>query len=75
MDEFIQALILPALQKLPAQITLNTVMDQIGIDLDGDFLIRDSGVGNAHLFQITEVGWAAILGLAEIVDKFFGNLQ
>ena len=75
MDEFIQALILPALQKLPVQITLNAVMDQIGIDLDGNFLIRDSGVGNAHLFQITEVGWAAILGLAEIVDKLFGDLQ
>ena len=75
MDEFIQALILPALQKLPVQITLNAVMDQVGIDLDGNFLIRNSGVGNAHLFQITEIGWAAILGLAEIVDKFFGNLQ
>ena len=75
MDEFIQALILPALQKLPVQITLNAVMDQVGIDLDGNFLIRNSGVGNAHLFQITEIGWTAILGLAEIVDKFFGNLQ
>ena len=75
LDEFIQALILPALQKLPVQITLNAVMDQVGIDLDGNFLIRNSGVGNAHLFQITEIGWAAILGLAEIVDKFFGNLQ
>ena len=75
MDEFIQALILPALQKLSVQVTLNAVMDQIAIDLDGDFLIRDSGVSNAHLFQITEIGWTAILGLAEIVDKFFGNLQ
>ena len=75
MDEFIQALILPALQKLPIQVTLHAVMDQIGIDLDGDFLIRNSGIGNAHLFQITEIGWAAILGLAEIVDKLFGDLQ
>ena len=75
MDEFIQALILPALQKLPVQVTLHAVMDQICIDLDGDFLIGDGSVGNAHLFQIAEIGWAAILGLAEIVDKFFGNLQ
>ena len=50
-------------------------MDQICIDLDGDFLIGDGGVGNAHLFQITEIGWAAILGHAEIVDKLFGDLQ
>ena len=75
MDKFIQALILSAFQELPAQITLNAVMNQIGIDLDGDFLIRNGGVSNAHLFQITEIGWAVILGLAEIVDKFFGDLQ
>ena len=75
MDEFIQALILPALQKLPVQVTLHAVMDQIGIDLDGDFLIRYSGIDNAHLFQIAEIGWAAILGHAEIVDKLFGDLQ
>ena len=75
LDEFVQALILSALQKLPIQVTLNAVMDQIGIDLDGDFLIRNSGIGNAHLFQITEIGWAAILGHAEIVDKLFGDLQ
>ena len=50
-------------------------MDQIGIDLDGDFLVRNGGVGNAHLFQIAEIGWAAILGHAKIVDKLFGDLQ
>ena len=50
-------------------------MDQIGIDLDGDFLVRNGGVGNAHLFQIAEIGWAAILGHAKMVDKFLGRVQ
>ena len=66
---------MPALQKLSVQITLYAVIYQVGIDLDGDFLVCDGGIGKAHRFQVAEIGWAAIFRLAKMVDKFLSRVQ
>ena len=53
----------------------NGLVDTEFITVESEHSSMSAAMGASHLFQITEVGWAAILGLAEIVDKFFGNLQ
>ena len=75
LDHRPQALILPALQKLSVQIPLYTVIHQIDIHLDGNFLVCDRGIGNSYIPQIAEIGIAVIFFLAELVDQFFCLLQ
>ena len=75
LDHRPQAVILPALQKLSVQIPLYTVIHQIDIHLDGNFLVCDRGIGNSYIPQIAEIGIAVIFFLAELVDQFFCLLQ
>ena len=75
LNECLQTLILPALQKLSVQIPLYTVIHQIHVHLDGNFFVCDRGIGDSYLLQIAEIGIAIIFFLAELVDQFFCLLQ
>ena len=75
LDECLQTVILPALQKLSVQIPLYTVIHQIHVHLDGNFFVCDRGIGNSYVLQIAEIGIAIILFLAKLVDQFFCLLQ
>ena len=60
LDEFIQAPILPALQKLPVQITLNAVMDQIGIDLDELVMLLMHLHYHHHMLLMPQIGFLKV---------------
>ena len=75
LDECLQTLILPALQKLSVQIPLYTVIHQIHVHLDGNFFVCDRSIGDSYLLQIAEISIAVIFLLAKLVDQFFCLLQ
>ena len=74
-DQFFQRIALSAFNQGFSQVTLNAEVYQIGIALNRNLIIGNSGVSNTHLGKIGEVCRGVIFSFAELVNHFLGSIQ
>ena len=75
VDQSFKGFVLSGADQHITQITLHAEVNQIDICLDGDFIIRDSGMGNTDGGKVTEVSTGIELSLTVAFNQLLGSRQ